>query len=97
VSAGRCLQRLGSRKRLLSKDFDEGNHEHEELRENSSELKRLILILNLRPLFPLLASVQNFLAPFCYFGIATTLFRVAICAPCFFDRHFCYLLPSRLD
>src|SRR5271166_475770 len=39
---------------------------------------------------------KHFLAPFCYFGIATTLFRVAICAPCFFDRHFCYLLPSRL-
>ena len=68
-SAGRCLQRLGSRKRLFSKNFDEGNDEHEELREDSGELKRLILILNLRPLFPLLASVLNFLAPFCYLDL----------------------------
>jgi len=32
---------------------------------------------------------NNFLAPFSYFLIATTLFRVAISASCFFDRRFC--------
>src|SRR5271166_5346505 len=52
------------------------------------------LWLRLRRVVTFCSSI--FLAPFCYFGIATTLFRVAICAPCFFDRHFCYLLPSRL-